>query len=245
MSGLLNLATFCNGMFLPNGCENAQDTADAGAHRGTHFYSMQRGGKVAEVMEVLPQGAGTSCLIRYPSPIGRPCDPKHRPPTFHEKLHNPVFQRKVAQIKHMSDVSFDHSLKVGFYAPRYKRAYAIRGSHKCKSNVSRFHYWQPLQGFPPAAIPLHNRGLSVPVPVRVRRLYSVVVSGQVWLSARPAMSPTVRLQKDANLNERLFRGARFMSQQAIGALRSGGLSYVASRSRKARLRTGGRDTYVR
>lgn len=240
------LETFRSGIFLPKGCGNAQNTADAGVFLGECFSPMQTRRMLGQVVAVLPQGTGAKFrLFRYPSPIGRPCDPKHRPPTFHDKLCSSGSQRKIAQIAQLSAGVFDQRAKVGFYAPNYKINCAMRGSLRCRSNDSRFHSWRPLLGLPLAVTLSPSRGSSVRVRAQEPRLSLAAALPPAWSSVQQVTSRTARPQKNANLSDSLYGGSQFISKQATGALHADGLSYVASMLRIARLRTGGRDTYVR
>ncbi len=243
MGAWLDLIVHRNGMILPVGCENAQDTADAGEACGRRFALRHFNRNVSVVVATLPQRVGTFCLFRYPSPIGRHCADKRRPPIFVTRPKGVDLQQKIARIAFVLWKGFDWLASIGFNAPIKESA--KRGGTKCRSNDSHSYCWWLLRGLPLAATHSHNKGLSAQAPVREPRLSSVAVSEQAWLLAQRATSPTVRQPKNANLNGRPFGGARFMPQQVIGALRAGGLFYDASMPPNLWLRTGGRDTYVR
>ncbi len=239
MGAWLDLEAYDNGMILPIGCDNTRDTADASAPYGRCFEFLRLKRKVKTVVAALPQGAETNCLFRYPSPIGRPCSAKRRPPIFSSKLRASVFHRKNAKVSRFKRVVLGSIAGASLNVPINTNARATRDSFRCKSNNLQSHFWLNLLVLPSVGIHFLNKSLSARSVSLLEALLPALPP------ARLATLFTARPQEIVNLNVSLCGGTRFMSQQASGAARTGGLYYDASMPRNAWLRTRGRDTHVR
>ncbi|VAW01870.1 hypothetical protein MNBD_ALPHA07-1734 [hydrothermal vent metagenome] len=147
----------------------ARNTADA---CGQTAKGLERGGFAGNVISVVaasPQGAGTHSLNRYPSPYGRLCALRRRPPFFRYITKRYVDRLGFSGIGKTGAHGFDRgrgiTLNGGITPHNIERATA-----GCSFLLYFFYrYWRflPLQ---PVAKRRWNKSLSVAARVQARRL---------------------------------------------------------------------------
>ena len=168
-----------NGTFLPKGCKDTRITADAVAAGALRLDRSENVCSINLVVAVPPQWTETHSLIRYPSPYGRSCTLRCRPP---------FFRRSAAQENVRGCNSFDVTAGMALNRGTDKQK-QTRGLDRCISNPDSCCPWLFWPGLRPVATPLANRRLSGAVPGRARRLSWAAMSPRGPLSARRVTWP--------------------------------------------------------
>ena len=196
-----------NGAFLPMGCANTRNTADAVAGRFIRLEGSNFAGSIKTVVAAPPQWAETHSLIRYPSPYGRSCTFWCRPPFFHFIRMTYGDRRGIAQNPAVPANDFDRG--VGMALNRGTSGQMTkRGSSRCDSpSYSSCPSWR-LPAFLPVATRWASRRLSGQAPVRAPRWSSTAASPAARLSALRGTSPIARpIHAAANRDARALTGA--------------------------------------
>ena len=213
------------GKVPPRGCGFTRNAADAGMRLIPRLANEDFRGTLGHVVEVLPQGAETHSLIRYPSPYGRFCASLCRPPSFPARKPARVRRRSVANSAHPDRQPFDFASEMTLSFATYKQQ--TRGSHRCEPVIGPFLAFARCSGLEPAAKTSPSRPCSAPERARARRLCSAVRSPRARLSERPETSPIARPIRSAATKEiRPARGVRQVRQTTVAPCGAGGLFHV-------------------
>lgn len=206
------------GTFLPKGCVNTRNTADAVATRLSRLDRPEIACSIKGVVAVPPQWTETHSLIRYPSPYGRsrtlPCRP-------------PFFRRRVAHRTACRAKSFDARNRMALTRGICKQDQK-RGPIRCDVFQKSCCPLLCAQALQPAVTRSANRPLSALAPVPERQFWSTAASGPALLSVRRAMLPTAKhIQDAAKLTSRAhLRATRFMKTTGAMACTGGFLMQI-------------------
>lgn len=221
-----------NGVILPKGCVNTRNTADAVAARVMRLDHPDFACSINSVVAVPPQWTETHSLIRYPSPYGRSCTLRYRPPFFRrgERPRRPEScdRRGIAHPLGGQTIGFD--LTAGMALNRViTKEKQTRGFIRCNANPNSYYASRLSWALLPAAIRLASRPLSARGPVPVRRRLSAAVSRPALLSARRVTSPIARAsQTAANAFSRALTSATNRTRTIGTPGRAGGFFVVTS-----------------
>jgi len=146
---------------------------------------------VTHVVAGFPQGPGTFCLNRYPSPNGRRHAWLRASPTFCLKTKSYMDRRGPAQFPLVCADCFDVKDQIALFGgtiPFHK----TRGTNRCGHIFSKSLPDLRSLDWQPAATRLANKSSLGRVQVWARQPYWTVTSQLAQLSARPVTSPIVR-----------------------------------------------------
>lgn len=225
-----------NGVIPPTGCANTRNTADAVAACVMRLERSDFACSIKAVVAVPPQWTETHSLIRYPSPYGRSCTLRCRPPFFRPLAQDLHHRRGLAQWIAPGGIGFD--LASGMTLSRVIiKEKQTRGFNRCTSNPNSYYASRPCLALRPAAIPSASRPLSELARGPVRLPLSAAVSPRAPLSARRATSPIARASRTAaNTVSRALTGAADQIETTGAPARAGGFFVVTSARPVARPR---------
>ncbi len=131
-------------IIVPQVGNYARNTADACILFAKGLDNSHIKGNVIYVMAASPQGAGTFCLYRYPSPYGRSCVSCHRPPFFY------VIKQRHARISG-AGIGGHRRVLSGLFQPQHQASTARHGrnqaisGHRYIRHPWPFHISEPAQ----------------------------------------------------------------------------------------------------
>ncbi len=216
-----------NGIIPPNGCANTRNTADAVAVRVMRLDRPDFACSIKGVVAVPPQWTETHSLIRYPSPYGRSCTLRYRPPFFRQRERLVARRRRVAHRIGRGAIGFD--LVPGMALNRaITKEKQIRGLIRCNSNQNSACALRPFLASPLVATPSVSKPLSARGRGPAQRPLSAAASPRAPLSARRAMSPIARPSRNAaSTVSRALTGAAIRTGTTGAFGRTGGF-FVAN-----------------
>lgn len=225
-----------SGAFLPSRRAFTRNMADhrVAERRGLALVAPRD--TVTGVVEARPQGAWTLCPIRYPSPVGRLCAKRSKPPVFPFLSKSWLLRRGSAHGMAQRGSGFDAGRALTHSRGWFATA-QWRGQNTCTDcfyGVPRLSGWPGLR---PAVKVCLNRRFWAPVPAPVRRPFSMAALPLARLSARPATWPIARPIPAAAAEFARAVTARDDTTMTTGAPCAGGL-FIAGVSSPE---TGGRD----
>ena len=161
----------------------ARNTADACRGIAKSLVGTEITGKVLSVVAASPQGAGTHSLNRYPSPYGRLCALRHRPPFFLCKTIGYADRRGFAGISDMRALGFDRGGGIAL-SGSVKTRKIDRDTAGCSScSYFSLRFWRLLRSQPMA---IRRLSTGVSGAERVRGLHIVrLTPAAVTDSSRP------------------------------------------------------------
>ena len=140
----------------------ARNTADACRRAANGLVNAGIAGNVIDVVAASPQGAGTHSLNRYPSPYGRLCALRHRPPFFLFKTKGYGDRRGFACIVEFGMYGFDRGTGIALNGGVNQRNKG-RDTAGCSSYSYFFwRFWRLLRLQPMAIRRLVRMGLLQP-----------------------------------------------------------------------------------
>lgn len=226
-----------NGVFLPKSCMNTRNTADAVVARVMRLDRPEFACSIKGVVAVPPQWTETHSLIRYPSPYGRSCALRYRPPIFLRPEAAAADRRRAAHRFAARSICFDPgagmALNRAIINEKQTRGYLL-----CVSDPNSCWPSRPVPVFRPVATPLASRPLSVRGRGPARRSSSAATSPRARWSVRRATSPIARpIRTAASRYFRVLTGATVQTETTGAFGRAGGFLFVNSVRDAARPKT--------
>lgn len=179
-----------------------------------------RCGSVGHVVAARDERAGTTCLYRYPSPVGRCGSQMSHPPSFLRNLHKiSVYKQWLAEVcPSISNVLCD--AENGPRVPSVERS-EQKGILSC-THTDGFWASRPVRALRPAATRLANRRCSVRAPARLARPCWTAMSQPARLSVRRPMSPIATNTRHAATERDAPACGSDMNRNPISAFGRGG-----------------------
>src|SRR6056297_4258639 len=224
------------GAFLPSLRRFTRNMADSRASERPGLAFAGATDTVILVVEPRPQGAWTLGPIRYPSPVGRRCAMRRKPPVFPTSSVSCRFRRGSAHYAGQSSLRFDARRGLSHSESRFATA-EWRGRETCRDcfyEVLRLSGWQCLPAVAKACPSRRFWGLA---QERAPQRCSMAASRPAHLSGRLATSPIARPIRAAAAEFTRALRARDVTTMTTGAPCAGGLFIAGS----YRPETGGRD----
>lgn len=148
----------------------ARNTADACIQIAKGLVNAGIAGNVISVVAASPQGAGTHSLNRYPSPYGRLCALRHRPPFFLCKTKGYADRRGFAGIAEFGMHGFDRGCGIALSGSAKQRK-TDRDTAGCSSySYFSLRFWRLLRLRPMAIRRLGRMGVLQPARLAMPRI---------------------------------------------------------------------------
>lgn len=206
-------------MFLRKATRFEQEAAYA-ADRA--FACLARAASCVSVKTVVAawdEQAGTQCLYRYPSPVGRRGLQISCPPVFFTASGKTVYRQWVADFSS----GFDRGWTEPFAGPRvsFARLSERKGTEECTSGTGSW-AWRPVRALRPVATRLANRPSWALAPGRQGLPSSMALSARApWSALRPT-SPIATNTRRAATERDVPAAAPDLTAKPIPAAGRGG-----------------------
>lgn len=217
-------------MILLSNSAIEREAAQTGPRAIAGLAQSHRCGSVGYVVAARDERAGTTCLYRYPSPVGRCGSQMSHPPSF-----SFILGEKVVYKQWLAENECDCATDLcdagnGPRVPSVERS-EQKGILSC-THTDGFWASRPVRALRPAATPLANRRFSARAPARLVRPCWTAMSQPARLSVRRPTSPIATNTRHAATERDAPALGPTMNRNPISAFGRGGF-FVAIALRTA------------